>query len=55
MSRPREVRAAQREAPKRHPEMFDQLMNALDEQGEDEDINFGDWKLPEPQQKEQES
>lgn len=45
MSRPREVRAAQREAPKRHPEMFDQLLDDLDAQGEDEEIAdpyFGD-------------
>ena len=46
MSRPREVRAAQREAPKRQPEMFGQLLDDLDAQGEEEeemaDPYFGD-------------
>ena len=37
MSRPREVRAAQREAPKRHPEMFDQ-----DEDEDEVDPYHGD-------------
>lgn len=37
MSRPREVREAQRKVPRRHPEMFDDLIEALDEAGEDED------------------
>ena len=58
MSRPRQVRQAQRQAPKRHPEMFDQIIDALDRQDEQEDDEFfaGPWPMPEKnQQKEKQS
>lgn len=52
MSRPRNVRQAQRQAPKRHPEMFDQILDAIDRQDEQEDdeVYRSAWPMPEQNQ-----
>lgn len=48
MSRPRNVRQAQRQAPKRHPEIFDGILDALDRQGESEcEEHDTGWHWPE--------
>ena len=54
--RNRDIREQRRVKQLMHdPKMFEKLLGALDETGEgEEDINLGDWKLPE-QPKEQES
>ena len=37
MSRPREVREQQKSCPRRHPEMFDEIIDALDEAEHEKD------------------